>query len=173
MTQADLHQYLDQLLRDNPVDALYVPRQFTALPESGSVPSDLDFRSYGMLREREPKLEELLTHPAIAIVADPGGGKSVVARAALRQIAASGERVPVFGEVKQYRGELQTLFRITSPADILEPTAGAANRTWENVVVFEIDIRALAPKACYTISFLRPGTAGHLATTTCTRASDQ
>jgi len=87
-----------------------------------------------MLREREPKLEELLTHPAIAIVADPGGGKSVVARAALRQIAASGERVPVFGEVKQYRGELQTLFRITSPADILEPTAtvdGALlRRTW-------------------------------------------
>ena len=72
MTQADLHQYLDQLLHDNPVDALYVPRRFIALPESGSVSSDLDFRSYGMLREREPKLEELLTHPAIAIVADPG-----------------------------------------------------------------------------------------------------
>jgi hypothetical protein len=76
-----------------------------------------------MLREREPKLEELLTHPAIAIVADPGGGKSVVARAALGQITASGERVPVFGEVKQYRGDLQTLFRITAPAEVLEPAA--------------------------------------------------
>ena len=123
MTQADLQQYLDQLLRDNPVDALYVPRRFTALPESGRVSSHLDFRSYGMLREREPKLEERLTHPAMAIVAEPGGGKSVVARAALRQITASGERVPVFGEVKQYRGELQTLFRITAPAEVLEPAA--------------------------------------------------
>lgn len=63
--------------------------------------SDLDFRSHGMLREREPMLEELLTHPAI--VADPGGGKSVVGRAALHQLAASRERVPVWGDVKQYR----------------------------------------------------------------------
>jgi hypothetical protein len=123
MTPAELRQYLDRLLRDYPLDALYVERRFTALPESGNVSSDLDFRSYGILREREPMLEELLTHPAIAIVADPGGGKSVVGRAALHQLAASRERVPVLGEVKQYRGNLQTLFRITAPADVLDPAA--------------------------------------------------
>lgn len=86
MTQAELQQYLDQLLRDHPLDPIYIPRRFTALPESGSVSSDLEFRSYGMLREREPTLDELLTHPAIAIVADPGGGKSVVSLAALHHL---------------------------------------------------------------------------------------
>lgn len=123
MTQAELQQYLDQLLRDHPLDALYVPRRFTALPESGSVSSDLDFRSYGMLREREPKLDELLTHPAIAIVADPGGGKSVVSRAALHHLVAGRERAPVFAEIKQYRGNLETLFRITAPAEVLDRAA--------------------------------------------------
>lgn len=123
MTSAELREYLDRLLRDHPQDDRYVPRRFTALPESGSVSSDLDFRSYGLLREREPKLEELLTHPAIAIVADPGGGKSVVGRATVHQIAQAGERAPIFAEVKQYRGELRTLFRITAPAEVLEPEA--------------------------------------------------
>ena len=85
--------------------------------------SDLDFQSYAMLREREPMMEELLTHPAVAIVADPGGGKSVVGRTALHLLATSRERVPILGEVKQYRGDLQTLFHITAPADVLDPAA--------------------------------------------------
>jgi hypothetical protein len=123
MTRAELQQYREQLLRDYPLDPLYVPRRFTALAESGSVSSDLEFRSYGMLREREPALKEVLTHPAIAIVADPGGGKSVVGRAAVQQLVADGDRVPVLGEIKQYRVDLSTLFRITTPAAILDATA--------------------------------------------------
>jgi len=137
MTPVELRQYLDRLLRDYPLDALYVERRFTALPESGNVSSDLDFRSYGMLREREPMLEELLTHPAIAIVADPGGGKSVVGRAALHQLAASRERVPVWGDVKQYRGDLQTLFRITAPADVLDPAAAVDGATLRRTYVLD------------------------------------
>ena len=85
--------------------------------------TDLDFRSYGMLREREPTLSEILTHPMIAVVADPGAGKSVVARACVRHFIANGEQVPVFAEVKQYRADLPTLLRINTPAAVLDPTA--------------------------------------------------
>ena len=123
MTRADLQQYRDQLSRDYPLDPLYIARRFTALPESGSVSTDMDFRSYGMLREREPTLEEILTHPTIAVVADPGAGKSVVARACLHKLIVNGERVPVFAEVKQYRADLPTLFRITTPVSVLDPAA--------------------------------------------------
>jgi hypothetical protein len=80
MTSAELREYLDRLVHDHPLDDRYIPRRFTALAESGSVSSDLDVKSYGFLREREPQLKELLTHPAIAIVADPGGGKSVLGK---------------------------------------------------------------------------------------------
>jgi hypothetical protein len=65
MTQAELQRYFDESIRSYSIGPLYVPRRFTALPESGSVSSDLEFRAYGMLREREPALKEILTHPAI------------------------------------------------------------------------------------------------------------
>jgi hypothetical protein len=76
-----------------------------------------------MLREREPTLKEILTHPSIAIVADAGAGKSVVGRAAIEHLLACSDRVPVFAEVKQYRVDLPTLFRIATPAVVLEPGA--------------------------------------------------
>ena len=123
MTAEELQQYRDQLLRDHPLGPLYVPRRFTALPESGNVSSDLEFRTYGMLREREPTLSEVLTHPSIAIVADPGAGKSVVGRASVQHLLAHCDRVPVFAEVKQYRVDLPTLFSIATPAAVLEPGA--------------------------------------------------
>ena len=123
MTQSELQRYLDESIRNYSIGPLYVPRRFTALPESGSVSSDLEFRAYGMLREREPALKEILTHPAIAIVADPGAGKSVVGRASVQHLIANGGRVPVFAELKQYRVDLPTLFRITTPTAILDPAA--------------------------------------------------
>jgi len=123
MTQTELQRYLDELVYSYTLGPLYVSRRFAALPESGTVSSDLEFRTYGMLREREPALKEILTHPAIAIVADPGAGKSVVGRASVQHIIASGERVPVFTEVKQYRVDLPTLLRITTPAAVLDRAA--------------------------------------------------
>jgi hypothetical protein len=69
-----------------------------------------------------------------AIVADPGAGKSVVGRASVQHLIASGERVPVFAEVKQYRVDLPTLFRITTPAAVHDPAAmvdgGPLRRTY-------------------------------------------
>jgi hypothetical protein len=112
VTDAELRQYFRLLAEHYPLDELYVPRRFTTLAENGSLSDDLQLRSLGILRDREPLLEELLTHPTIAIVADPGGGKSVVARAAIHKIIEEGKRVPIFADMKQYRGDLATLFRI-------------------------------------------------------------
>ena len=123
MIAEELQQLREQLLRDNPVDPLYVPRRFTALAESGNISSDLEFRSYGLLREREPTLKEVLTHPSIVIVAEPGAGKSVVGRAAVKHLFALNDRVPIFAEMKQYRVDLPTLFRISTPRMLLESSA--------------------------------------------------
>lgn len=114
-------RYFELLARQHPLDPLYVPRRFTAVPESGSISDDLQYRAHGILGEREPLLEELLTRRAIAIVADPGGGKSVVGRAAMHKLIADGERVPIFAEIKQYRTDLAALFAINTPAAILNP----------------------------------------------------
>src|SRR5437879_10136849 len=63
------------------------------------------------------------THHRIAVVADPGAFKSVVARACVRHLIANGEQVPVFAEVKQYRADLPTLLRINTLAAVLDPAA--------------------------------------------------
>jgi hypothetical protein len=99
MTADELQQYRDQLLRDHALGPLYVPRRFTALPESGNLSSDLEFRAYGMLREREPTLEVVLTHPSIAIVGDRPTGN--VSRSIPMPRGTSISISSVRGEVRQ------------------------------------------------------------------------
>ncbi len=80
----------------------YIPRRFTAASETGEVPLE-DFRFRGLLRRREPKLAEILKHPRLLILAEPGGGKSVIARASVHEAVRAG-RVPIMVELKEYRG---------------------------------------------------------------------
>jgi hypothetical protein len=75
--------------------------------------------SSGAFREREPKLEEILKHPRLVVLGEPGACKSLVARAAVQEILTNRERVPVFTELKQYRGDLQSLLERSAPHDIL------------------------------------------------------
>jgi hypothetical protein len=65
MTAEELRQHRVEPLRDRALGPLYIPRRFTVLPESGNLSSDLEFRAYGMLLEREPTLKEVLTHPQV------------------------------------------------------------------------------------------------------------
>jgi hypothetical protein len=104
MTAEELRQHRVEPLRDRALGPLYIPRRFTALPESGNLSSDLEFRAYGMLLEREPTLKEVLTHPSSAIVADPGADKSAVGRAAVEHLLAhGGPRTPTQTSSAKYR----------------------------------------------------------------------
>jgi hypothetical protein len=62
-----------------------------------------------MLRDGEPKLADSLKHTRVLILAEPGGGKSVVACAAVHQFICNRERILVIAELKGYRGD-PTLF---------------------------------------------------------------
>src|SRR2546421_12437198 len=108
MTAEELRQYLARLLSELPLDR-YVERRFTALEDASGIPVDMDFRFRGMLRDREPKLADVLKHSRVLILAEPGGGKSVVARAAVHQFARQQDGVPIFAELKGYRGDLPAL----------------------------------------------------------------
>jgi hypothetical protein len=60
MTREQLQAYLKTLSSKLTLDR-YVERRFTAL-EDGDIPVDMDFRFRGMLRDREPKLSDILKH---------------------------------------------------------------------------------------------------------------
>ena len=119
MTAEELQQYLAQLSRTLPLDR-YVERRFTALEETAKIPVDMEFQFRGMLRDREPKLADVLKHSRVLILAEPGGGKSVVACAAVHELARTKERVPIFAELKGYRSDLSLLITKAAPAAVLE-----------------------------------------------------
>jgi hypothetical protein len=79
-----------------------------------------------VLREGEPLLPELLKHPRVVILGEPGAGKSLVARAAVREFASDAQQVSIFAELKTYRGDLSQLLASVAPA-LLVDTATTAN----------------------------------------------
>lgn len=94
----------------------YIPRRFSAVASGGDVPLE-DYGLRGVFRDREPDLQELLKHPRVLILAEPGAGKSVVAKAAIRELIQS-RRIPIFAELGSYRGNLNALLRAGAPADL-------------------------------------------------------
>src|SRR5690242_813502 len=104
MTNKQLQTYVDQLVSRLPLDR-YVERRFTAADAEGGTPADMEFRFRGMLRDREPKLADVVKQSRVVVLAEPGGGKSIVARAAVHELARKGKRIPVFVELKEYRGD--------------------------------------------------------------------
>jgi hypothetical protein len=121
MTSEELQAYQKKLSLNLTLDR-HVERRFTAL-EDGDVPADMDLRFRGMLRDREPALSDILKHPRILILAEPGGGKSVIARAVALQFSEGGERVPILIELKEYRGDLAAMITKAAPAALLDPDA--------------------------------------------------
>jgi hypothetical protein len=104
----------------------YITRKFTTASQNGEIPLE-EFRFRGISREREPELIGIMTHPQVLVLAEPGGGKSVIARAAVHEVARAG-RVPIFVELKEYRGDLPHLLRSSAPADVLKD--GLLQRTY-------------------------------------------
>ena len=117
MESKELQKYIQSACERAPLDR-YIPRKFTTASETGEVPLE-EYRFRGVFREREPEITELILHPRLLILAEPGGGKSVIARAAVHETALAG-RVPVMVELKEYRGDLPALLRSAAPKDLVE-----------------------------------------------------
>ncbi|HTY85625.1 MAG TPA: hypothetical protein VMB19_15500 [Silvibacterium sp.] len=77
------------------------------------------FRYSGILREREPELESLLTIQCVVVVGEPGAGKSTIAQEAARRLAAVETVLPILLNLRSYRGDLADLLGRTVPPAIL------------------------------------------------------
>ncbi len=116
MINEDLQRYLDELKAALPLPH-YVQRRFTAASSGGEVPLE-DYHLRGVFREQEPELREVLKHSQILILAEPGAGKSMVARAAVHELIRAGNKIPVFAELKSYRRPLTDILSSGKPADL-------------------------------------------------------
>jgi hypothetical protein len=136
MNSKDLDHYLEVLAAQSHVEP-YITRRFSAVTNEGGTEQELGYGFRGVSREKEPELEELLKHPRLVILGEPGAGKSLVARAAIREIISKGERIPIFSELKQYRNNLGELLRKSAPEGLLVPGVLIENNTINRTYVFD------------------------------------
>src|SRR6266566_1668664 len=129
MSSQELKDYCKRLGNETAL-GLYVPRLFTAATIEGGADPDLGYQWRGAFREREPGLNEILKHPRVVILGEPGAGKSLVARAVVQEVLRNNDRVPVLTELKQYRGDLGKLLEAAAPRSILDLTVPALRRTY-------------------------------------------
>jgi hypothetical protein len=87
-------QYRADLVPEGAVE-YYIPRRFTPVKESGGFPPDIARAYSTLLRAREPLIAELLQLPSLVVLAEPGAGKSTIARAAISALAARTDVVPI------------------------------------------------------------------------------
>jgi len=92
MTPSELQTYLSKM-RDAHSVTNYIPRRFTAVSETGEVALG-EYRFRGAVNEREPGFKELLRHPRLLVLAEPGGGKSIVAKIAVQETIKL-RRIPI------------------------------------------------------------------------------
>lgn len=87
-------QYRARLAAESVIEH-YIERRFTSAKESGGFPPDIARAYSSLLRAREPVLAELLNLPNVIALAEPGAGKSTVARAAMTSLFARADILPV------------------------------------------------------------------------------
>ena len=136
MNSKDLDHYLEVLAAQSHVEP-YITRRFSAVTKEGGTEHELGYSFRGVSREKEPELEELLKHPRLVILGEPGAGKSLVARAAVREIITKGERIPILSELKQYRNNLGELLRKSAPDWLLALDASIENKLINRTYVFD------------------------------------
>ena len=165
MTSEELNTYRERARAETGL-GMYVPRRFTAATIEGGTDPDLGFEWRGVLREGEPKLGEILKHPRLVILGEPGAGKSLVARAAAQELLRSGERVSILSELKQYRGDLRALLGTGAPRSILEPNASVDEELLKRTYILdgldEISIELLAPFGKELEALLRADSAANV-----------
>jgi hypothetical protein len=114
LTTKELTDYREQLNQKLSLE-LYVPRHFQAANDSSTISDEMQFRFRGLLRDKETTLEELLGRGQVLVLAEPGGGKSIVARAAVVRLIETTNRLPLFVELKEYRGDLNAMLAAAGP----------------------------------------------------------
>jgi hypothetical protein len=107
---------------------LFIERRFTTAESWNRTSTEESFRFRGIFRDREPVLQQLLSHSSVLILGEPGSGKSSIAKAAVHKLASSGNSTPVPAFLKSYRGDLRRLLEQSTPPEILD--AANTHRTY-------------------------------------------
>jgi hypothetical protein len=138
VNREDFKAYLQELVSKLPT-VNYIERRFALAKEDGHLSQDFDYFKSSLPRDRQPDLAEVLEQKQLLVLAEPGGGKSIVARAAVREFAkrTATSTLPVFVELKEYRGNLAELISTATPAWALQPDAAVDGQIAQRAFVLD------------------------------------
>jgi hypothetical protein len=136
VNQDDFRAYLLELVSKLPT-VNYIERRFALAKEDGHLSQDFDYFKSSLPRDRQPDLAEVLEQKQLLVLAEPGGGKSIVAKAAVREFAKRPATLPVFVELKEYRGNLADLISSAMPAWALQRDAAVDGQTLQRAFVLD------------------------------------
>ncbi len=136
MNQEDFKAYLQELVSELPT-ANYIERRFALAKEDGHLSQDFDYFKSSLPRDRQPDLVEVLEQKQLLVLAEPGGGKSIVAKAAVREFTKRTATLPVFAELKEYRGKLAELISSATPAWALQADAAVDGQILQRAFVLD------------------------------------
>ena len=136
VNQVDFKTYLQELVSKLPT-VNYIERRFALAKEDGHLSQDFDYFKSSLPRDRQPDLAEVLEQKQLLVLAEPGGGKSIVARAAVREFTKRTATLPVFVELKEYRGNLAELTSSATPAWALQTDAAVDGQILQRAFVLD------------------------------------
>ena len=136
MKKENLEVHLKTLVSTLPTPN-YIERRFAFAKDEGHLSQDFDYFKSSLPRERQPDLGELLEQKQLLILAEPGGGKSIVARAAVKELANRKYTLPIFVELKEYRGELKELLSFGIPDWARQPDASVDGQLLQKAYVLD------------------------------------
>jgi hypothetical protein len=136
VNQEDFKAYLQELVFKLPT-VNYIERRFALAKEDGHLSQDFDYFKSSLPRDRQPDLVEVLEQKQLLILAEPGGGKSIVAKAAVREFTKRTATLPVFAELKEYRGKLAELISSATPSWALQADAAVDGQKLQRAFVLD------------------------------------
>src|SRR5580704_8751236 len=93
VNQEDFKAYLQELVSKLPT-VNYIERRFALAKDDGHLSQDFDYFKSSLPRDRQPDLAEVLEQKQLLVLAEPGGGKSIVAKAAVREFTKRTDTLP-------------------------------------------------------------------------------
>src|SRR4051794_34036395 len=118
MTRQELDQYLEAAVPAHR-PPFFIERLFRTNEEWDRLAAyELRNVSLSVSDRTEVDLVGLLSHRLVAILGEPGSGKSTVARAVFLKAASRGF-VPLFGSLRSYAGDLRALLETNAPPELV------------------------------------------------------
>jgi len=138
LTDGELNRYLNET-RKRHETTFYIKRHFSTQEDWSQLASFEYHRRHGVLRDLQPDLSKILQNSKIVILGEPGAGKSAEAHAVVRELlsAAKIEFIPIFCELRAFRGDIREFLGATATRRRLLDASRLSSKSLRRIYILD------------------------------------